>query len=179
MSLSAATTYPGVYPARVFSNSDPLHMNRVQLIIPQIFGTTPNRIWAWPLSDSPSPPDVGTQVWCMFQGGDATHPTYMPQQSGGGGEPGPPGPQGPQGPAGPQGPQGPPGTGGTQTLSYVWSQATAATTWTITHGLSFYPNVTVVDSAGHEIYPGDLTYPNATTVQLTFSAAVGGTAYLS
>jgi hypothetical protein len=71
------------------------------------------------------------------------------------------------------------GGGSTQTLGYTYTQASAATTWTISHGLSFYPNVTVVDSTGHEIYPGDLTYPNANTVQLTFSAAVGGSAFLS
>jgi len=44
--------------------------------------------------------------------------------------------------------------------------------------LSFYPNVTVVDSSGREVF-GELSYPNATTVQVTFSAAFGGEAYLS
>jgi len=70
-------------------------------------------------------------------------------------------------------------TGAAQTLAYQYTQANAATVWTITHNLSFMPNVTVVDSTGREIWPGDVQYPNATTVQLTFSAAVGGFAYLS
>jgi len=64
-------------------------------------------------------------------------------------------------------------------LGMQYNQATANTIWTIIHNLTFYPNVQVVDSTGHEIYPGDVQYPNSTTVQLTFSAAVGGTAYLS
>jgi hypothetical protein len=70
-------------------------------------------------------------------------------------------------------------TGAAQTLGYTYSQASAATTWTISHGLTFMPNVTVVDSTGNEIFPGNVQYPNANTVQLTFSAAVGGSAYLS
>jgi hypothetical protein len=64
-------------------------------------------------------------------------------------------------------------------LAYRHVQATAATTWTITHNLSFWPNVTVVDSTRREMWPGEVDYPSATTVQLTFSAAVGGEAYLS
>jgi hypothetical protein len=71
------------------------------------------------------------------------------------------------------------GPGGAQTISYHWAQATASTTWTITHNLSFQPNVTAVDSAGTQIYPGALKYLNATTIELDFSAAVGGDAYLS
>jgi hypothetical protein len=69
--------------------------------------------------------------------------------------------------------------GAAQVLAYRYVQSNAATLWTITHNLSFMPNVSVVDSTGHEIYPGDVAYPTATTVQLTFSAAVGGEAYLS
>jgi hypothetical protein len=64
-------------------------------------------------------------------------------------------------------------------LAYRHVQATAATTWSITHNLSFRPNVTAVDSTGRAIWPGALDYTSATTVQLTFSAAVGGEAYLS
>lgn len=329
------TTYSGVYAARVYSTSDPNHAGRIQMLIPQIYGTSPVKIWAPPLMKSPSLPVVGSVVWCLFQGGDPAYPTFLPQQAGGGGgaqgPTGPTGPQGPQGiagpigptgvagatgpvgpmgptgatgpsggppgptgstgptgptgvggpqgptgptgaggppgptgatgatgayggPTGPTGPAGPPGAtyvglitsptqagspytithnlntanpivqvwdaitgaliqaeitvvdvnhvsvtfnstpphnvnvvvaggipggGGSQVLGFHYTQATAATTWVINHGLSFYPNVTVCDSTGQEIYPGGLTYPNATTVQLTFSAAVGGDAYLS
>jgi hypothetical protein len=64
-------------------------------------------------------------------------------------------------------------------LAYRHVQATAATTWSITHNLSFRPNVAAVDSTGREIVPGAVDYPSATAVTLTFSAAVGGEAYLS
>jgi hypothetical protein len=63
--------------------------------------------------------------------------------------------------------------------SYRHVQSTAATTWSITHNLSFRPNVSVVDSTGREVWPGAVDYPSATAVTLTFSAAVGGEAYLS
>jgi len=68
---------------------------------------------------------------------------------------------------------------GVPALGYRHVQASAATTWAITHNLSFRPNVAAVDSTGQEIVPGAVQYPSATTVQLTFSAAVGGEAYLS
>lgn len=88
------------------------------------------------------------------------------------GRPGVPGPEGPQGPPGPQ------GTPGTGSGSYVHTQNTPATVWTITHNLDFQPNVTVVDSAGSEV-EGEIDYVDGSTVQVTFSAAFGGTAYLS
>jgi hypothetical protein len=64
-------------------------------------------------------------------------------------------------------------------LAYRHVQATAGTVWSITHNLSFRPNVAAVDSTGREIVPGAVDYPSATAVTLTFSAAVGGEAYLS
>jgi hypothetical protein len=63
--------------------------------------------------------------------------------------------------------------------AYRHVQATAATVWSIAHNLSFRPNVSAVDSTGREVWPGAVDYPSATTVTLTFSAAVGGEAYLS
>jgi hypothetical protein len=66
-----------------------------------------------------------------------------------------------------------------QVLAYRHVQATAGTVWSITHNLSFRPNVAAVDSTGREIVPGAVDYPSATAVTLTFSAAVGGEAYLS
>jgi hypothetical protein len=87
---------------------------------------------------------------------------------------GPPGPAGPQGPPGPQGP-----AGTTPVVAYRHVQAVADTVWSITHGLSYRPNVSAVDSTGREMWPGIVDYPSATTVQLTFSAAVAGEAYLS
>jgi hypothetical protein len=66
-----------------------------------------------------------------------------------------------------------------QTVAYHHVQATAATVWTITHNLPFRPNVAAIDSTGREMWPGAVDYPSAIAVQLTFSAAVGGEAYLS
>jgi hypothetical protein len=116
-SLSPGPTtqlFPGVYPAKVFANNDPLHQRRIQMYIPQIFGVTPVRVWAPPVSQATSAPVVGSVVWCLFQGGDPAYPTYLPQTSGGGGTAGPTGPTGPQGPAGPQGLPGPTGATGGQ-----------------------------------------------------------------
>jgi hypothetical protein len=67
---------------------------------------------------------------------------------------------------------------GAGAVAYRYVQASAATVWTITHGLAFRPNVAAVDSTGREIWPGAVDY-TSTTVVLTFSAAVGGEAYLS
>lgn len=86
-----------------------------------------------------------------------------------------PGPPGPPGPVGPAGPEGPPG-GGVDSYRHV--QSSGSTTWVINHGLSFRPNVSVVDSTGQEIIP-EISYTSPTVVTLTFSAAVGGEAYLS
>ena len=71
------------------------------------------------------------------------------------------------------GPPGPAGSGGT----YVHNQSTPAAVWTITHGLSYAPNLTVVDSAGEQV-EGEVDYAGS-TVTVTFSAAFSGKAYLS
>lgn len=73
------------------------------------------------------------------------------------------------------GPPGPPGAGG---ATYVHNQLTPATTWTIAHGFGQWPSVTVVDSGGNVVV-GGIDYVDANTVQLTFSAAFGGKAFLN
>jgi hypothetical protein len=64
------------------------------------------------------------------------------------------------------------------TDSWTFVQGTAATVWVINHPLTFYPNVTIVDSAGSQV-EGSVVYTDADTVTVTFSAAFAGTAYLS
>ena len=76
------------------------------------------------------------------------------------------------------GPQGPAGTLDYGQLGYVHLQNSASTVWSITHGLGFIPNITVVDSGG-TVVEGSYNYPNANTVVLTFSSAFSGKAYLS
>lgn len=63
-------------------------------------------------------------------------------------------------------------------IAYSHTQGTASATWTITHNLDFYPNVTVLDSAG-TIVEGEIAYTSRNQVVLTFSAAFSGKAYLS
>jgi hypothetical protein len=61
---------------------------------------------------------------------------------------------------------------------YVHNQATPSSTWTINHNLGGQPNATVIDSAGN-VVEGEITYPSANTMVLSFSGAFSGTAYLS
>lgn len=77
------------------------------------------------------------------------------------------------------GPQGPRGEGVILSeIFHLHNQPIANTTWTINHNLGFYPNITVVDSAGN-VVEGSYSYPNATTIIASFSVAFSGKAYLS
>jgi hypothetical protein len=67
---------------------------------------------------------------------------------------------------------------GNQELGYVHIQEVSSETWTITHGLGFTPNITVVDTAG-TVVEGSYNYPNSNTVVLSFIGAFSGRAYLS
>lgn len=61
---------------------------------------------------------------------------------------------------------------------YTHRQMQAESVWTVSHHLGKYPSVTVADSAGSAVI-GDILYLDENTVQLTFSAAFSGTAYLN
>jgi hypothetical protein len=87
--------------------------------------------------------------------------------------PGVPGQRGPTGPTGPTGP-----AGRSQTIAYTHTQNAVSSTWTITHNLSFYPNVTTTDVSG-AIIEGSVSFPSSTTVIVTFGIATTGFAYLS
>jgi cell shape-determining protein MreC len=63
-------------------------------------------------------------------------------------------------------------------VNYVHNQSTASAVWTITHNLGWYPNVTVIDSAGTNV-EGDVTQVNNNTMRINFSGAFTGIAYLS
>jgi hypothetical protein len=67
---------------------------------------------------------------------------------------------------------------GANELGYVHTQSVPASTWTITHGLGFTPNVTVVDSGG-TVVEGSYNYPNNNSVILSFTGSFSGKAYLS
>jgi len=78
--------------------------------------------------------------------------------------------------AGFKGDKGEPGEGAGST--YTFLQPTAATEWNIEHNLNRFPSVTVVDSAGN-LAVGGVTYVDANNIDLYFSAAFAGTAYLN
>lgn len=62
--------------------------------------------------------------------------------------------------------------------SYTHTQNSAQTTWTITHNLGIFPNVTTQDSAGTTI-EGDVTYVTVDSLTVSFATATTGKAYLS
>jgi hypothetical protein len=64
------------------------------------------------------------------------------------------------------------------TVSFRFIQNTASTTWSISHNLGYYPNVTVVDSTA-TVCEGDIVYTSANIMTITFSQAISGVAYLS
>lgn len=82
------------------------------------------------------------------------------------------------------GPQGPAGVDGTQAddipdlVSHVHNQSASSTSWTVSHNLNFYPNVTVYDSAGSMV-EGSVTHSSATSLTISFSGPIAGKAYLS
>lgn len=82
------------------------------------------------------------------------------------------------------GPQGPGGTNGLQAgeiadlVSYTHNQSAAASTWNIVHNLNFFPNVAVFDSADTQV-EGAVIHNDATSLSITFSAAISGKAHLS
>lgn len=86
---------------------------------------------------------------------------------------------GPPGPAGPPGSQGPTGPAGGTGFHHV--QIAASETWTITHGLGYYPGgIMAKDSAGDPIEYANVMYVNYNTLQLTFPGfPVSGSACIS
>ena len=62
--------------------------------------------------------------------------------------------------------------------NYVFVQNTPSDIWTITHNLSKFPSVSVVDSGDTVVY-GDIDYIDNNSLTITFSAAFGGKAYMN
>lgn len=65
------------------------------------------------------------------------------------------------------------GGGGGSDATYTHMQSTAAVVWVVTHNLSKYPAVDVVDSGGSTIIP-DVHYDSTAQVTLTFGSATSG-----
>jgi len=67
---------------------------------------------------------------------------------------------------------------GSGSANYTHVQSVASVTWTINHNLGFIPNVFVLDGNGVELI-GSIDSATGTTLVLSFSQAVSGTAYLT
>lgn len=93
------------------------------------------------------------------------------------GPPGADGTDGVDGVDGADGAPGPPGPPGPPAPNYIHEQGVAAASWAINHNLSRYPQVTVVDTAGSQV-EGSVTYLDADTIQIDFSAPFSGRAFL-
>ena len=69
-------------------------------------------------------------------------------------------------------------SGGSGDLHYTHNQTSAQTTWTITHNLGKFPSVTVVDSA-RSVVVGEVNMNTINQIEITFTAAFSGKAYLN
>lgn len=74
---------------------------------------------------------------------------------------------------------GPTGPAGLSGGSYAHTQSSPSATWTIVHGLGYYPGgVSVVDSGGTKVY-GDVNHLTENSLVINFSSAFSGKAYIS
>ena len=73
-----------------------------------------------------------------------------------------------------------PGTveGGGGSAGLVHLQASPAATWSITHGLGRYPQVTVLDPQGERVF-SDLDYGSINALTITHAAPLAGIAILT
>lgn len=65
-----------------------------------------------------------------------------------------------------------------QDLSTTHYQDVPAATWVINHTMGKYPSVTIVTSAGEKI-EADVLYKSLSVVEVNFSGAFAGVAYLN
>ena len=65
-----------------------------------------------------------------------------------------------------------------QDKSFIFTQTIPSTVWTINHNLNKYPSVSVVNVNNILIY-GDVSYIDTNNVELNFSAAFSGKAYIN
>ena len=67
---------------------------------------------------------------------------------------------------------------GAQDLSFEFAQASAASTWNVTHNLNKFPSVTIKLSDG-TVGQAAITHTNKNTLTISFSADTSGTAYMN
>ncbi len=61
---------------------------------------------------------------------------------------------------------------------FVHNQPSASSTWSITHNMKFFPNVSIVDTALSKVI-GEVVYTSENALTVTFSQSFAGKAYLS
>lgn len=65
-----------------------------------------------------------------------------------------------------------------QDSTYIFTQASVSSTWTINHNLGQFPSVTIVDGSGNVVL-AEVQYINSNQIIVTFSQPFAGTAYLN
>lgn len=81
--LESHGRYYSQYKGTVANNADPLAYGRLQLIVPQIYGQEAYKYWAPPMgmpiggSGIYMIPDVGDNVWVLFENGDPRYPVWQ------------------------------------------------------------------------------------------------------
>lgn len=65
-----------------------------------------------------------------------------------------------------------------QASTYIHQQIAPADVWTINHNLGRFPGIVIVDSAGSKVY-GDIQFVSENQIQVSFTAAFAGKAYLN
>ena len=74
----AGDGYAGVYRAIVIDNADPGEASRLQVSVPEVWGS--DAAWATPatsLGDGPQLPEIGAEIWVQFDGGDPSYPIWL------------------------------------------------------------------------------------------------------
>lgn len=73
------TGYDGTYRAVVVDNLDPGSQNRLQVMVPDVWGQA--TFWAAPLVHDAAVPGVGDNVWVSFERGDSDYPIWQSDSS--------------------------------------------------------------------------------------------------
>ena len=68
--------------------------------------------------------------------------------------------------------------GGGGDAQFVYEQTSPSAQWVVTHNLSKFPSVTVVDSANNIVY-GEVLYDSNLQVTITFAGAFSGKAFFN
>ena len=62
--------------------------------------------------------------------------------------------------------------------TYTYTQSSASALWVVTHTLSKYPSVTILDDSNNVVI-ADVQYIDENTIQISFASAVTGSVILN